>query len=286
MINAEKIKKRAEAEGVSVNLIFKEYLHFSVLDYLFRKGLFANLVFQGGTALRFVYQGVRYSEDLDFVLRRKNNHYFNRLFEILKSLPAYLDKFVPFTPIIQIKLQKSTSLLQRYVLIVEGEFLRGKDRTHIEIAPVPSYDNRAVILKLEDLALNPAIVVESPAEILSDKFIAFGARRYLKGRDIWDINFILETLSVAVNKEILRMVKKKISDYNLSTAEFFRGLEKNIFLLKKKGKVILKKEMERFLPKNYQNLSASRYEEICQREVEILSKLISDIKSDIKKDAD
>lgn len=280
MFSVEQIRKKAEKEGVSVNLIFKEYLHLVILDYLFKKGAFTHLVFQGGTALRFVYKGVRYSEDLDFVLRRENMRYFNQLPEVLKPLQTYVDKFIPFIYNVRLKLQKSTSLLQRYVLSMEGEILGGRDRTPIEIASVPSYDNRTVILKLEDISLNPALVVESPKEILSDKLIALGARRYLKGRDIWDVNFILETLSITVDNEILRTIKKKISDYNISSEEFLQSLKKNISLLKKQGKVILEKEMERFLPLNYQNLFSPRYEEICQREVEILNKLIFDIQRD------
>ena len=52
MINPQEIKKEAEIQGVTANLIFKEYVHQVVLEYLFRKGFFSHLVFQGGTADR------------------------------------------------------------------------------------------------------------------------------------------------------------------------------------------------------------------------------------------
>jgi hypothetical protein len=52
MIAVETIKEKAEEQGTSVALVFKEYLHWAVLEYLFRKGLFSQLVFQGGTAKR------------------------------------------------------------------------------------------------------------------------------------------------------------------------------------------------------------------------------------------
>lgn len=40
MITVETIKEKAGEQGVSISLVFKEYLHWVVLEYLFRKGLF------------------------------------------------------------------------------------------------------------------------------------------------------------------------------------------------------------------------------------------------------
>lgn len=99
--------------------------------------------------------------------------------EDLKSLPSYIDKFIPFAKNPQLKPQKDTPNFKRFTLILEVDFLNAKDKTHIEIACIPSYSNQTIILKTEDLALNPAIVVETPQEILTDKFLAFASRNYL-----------------------------------------------------------------------------------------------------------
>ncbi len=48
----------------------REYLQALVLAALQRAGAMVPLAFQGGTALRFLYQLPRYSEDLDFALER------------------------------------------------------------------------------------------------------------------------------------------------------------------------------------------------------------------------
>jgi len=69
-MDIERLKKKAE-EKVSINLILKEYLQAVTLDFFFRINMFEKVVFQGGTAIRFFYNGIRYSEDLDFVLRKK-----------------------------------------------------------------------------------------------------------------------------------------------------------------------------------------------------------------------
>lgn len=48
--------------------VAREYLQARVLEGLQRAGAFAHLAFQGGTAVRFLYNLPRYSEDLDFAL--------------------------------------------------------------------------------------------------------------------------------------------------------------------------------------------------------------------------
>jgi predicted nucleotidyltransferase component of viral defense system len=278
MINPQEIKKEAESQRLSSGLIFKEYLHRIILEYLFRKGLFSHLVFQGGTALKLVYKGVRYSEDLDFVLKRKNASFFNHLNENLKSLPSYIDKFIPFAKNPRLKSQKDTANFKRFNLILEVDFLSAKDRTQIEIANIASYSGQTIILKTEVLALNPAIVVETPQEILADKFLAFASRNYLKGRDLWDIYFILTTLHISIDKNIKKMLEKKISDYNLTTREFKLKFHKNLSLLEKRGVIILKEEMDKFLPFAYRNLFKTKYCNICKEELKILGKLLKEFK--------
>ena len=48
--------------------VAREYLQARVLEGLQRAGAFAHIAFQGGTAVRFLYNLPRYSEDLDFAL--------------------------------------------------------------------------------------------------------------------------------------------------------------------------------------------------------------------------
>ena len=48
--------------------ITREYLQARLLECLQKYGAFVNWAFLGGTALRFLYQMPRFSEDLDFSL--------------------------------------------------------------------------------------------------------------------------------------------------------------------------------------------------------------------------
>lgn len=268
MVNLEKIKEKARAEGVGIDLILKEYIHFFILEFLFKSGYFSRLVFQGGTALRLVYQGVRYSEDLDFVLTRKNTQFLNSLTKEMKNLVNYLDKLLPFARNIQLKTQKDTVEFKRFNLIMEVETLKSKNKTSIEILNIPSYDNQTMIISRQDIPSFPAITVETPQEILSDKFIALAGRNYLKGRDIWDIYFILNTLKVSLSKEILKMLRKKLKDYHLGLQEFNLKFKSNLRLLKEEGGQVLKEEMDRFLPVSYRRSFEKKYLEILENVVE------------------
>lgn len=55
--------------------VAREYLQARVLEGMGRAGAFATLAFQGGTAVRFLYNLPRYSEDLDFALEGKRSGY-------------------------------------------------------------------------------------------------------------------------------------------------------------------------------------------------------------------
>ncbi len=277
MINLAQIAQRAEKENLSFNIVFKEYLHLVVLNFLFEKGLFDEIVFQGGTALRFAYGSVRYSEDLDFVLKKRSKRFFKNIPHFLEPLSKYLENWIPSLKQANLKLQKDTDSFQRYILITEVN-LPMRDRTSLEFAFVPSYENSVKILKVEGYLLFPAVSVETPDEILSDKFIAIGSRKYLKGRDIWDIYFLNDVLSARITEKVLKMVERKILDYNLNAPEFKNGLKKSISILKRNGKKFLESEMERFLPENYRKIFSGNYGTICEKVIKILEEIEDELK--------
>ena len=278
MITADRITEKARIDKVSSSLVFKEHVQLAVLDYLFRKGLFSQMVFQGGTALRLVYQGVRYSEDLDFVLRKKDLPCFLNMRDELKPLTAHIKKFIPFVRQAQLKAQKETETFRRYSLILETDFLSAQDKTNIELANVPSHKHQTVILRHPDTMVTPAVTVETPEEILSDKCVAFAAREYIKGRDLWDIYFLLNTLKVPQNRAIIDMVKRKISDYGLREDKFLGSFEQKTGLLESKGASLLREEMDKFLPASYRESFQSQYADICKNHVRVFRKLFKDLK--------
>ena len=280
MITINAIKEKAARKGVSSNLILKETIHLIILDYLFQKGAFSSLVFQGDTALRIAYKGVRYSEDLDFVLKKKDLSFHKSLPAILAGLPSYLDKRLPFAKTIQLKIQKHTDSFARFALTMGIEELKTQDKTSIEIAHVPSYEHETLLIRSEDLLVHPAIRVESPKEILSDKLTAFGARNYVKGRDIWDIYFLLHTLNVSMDPTITNWVRKKIRDYHSTLHAFLVGFKRNRLVLSKNGLSILMTEMDQFLPVSYRNMFREQYKSISESVLETVTKFHGELQKD------
>lgn len=251
--------------------MLKEWIHLLVLDHLSRKGAFSWLVFQGGTALRLAYQGLRYSEDLDFVLKKGSVASLDRLPETLEHLPSALAPYPIVGGPIRLKEQKGTPTFRRFTLAIPIEGLRLSDRTNLEVARVPSYDSEPRILRHAEIPISPAVQVESPREILSDKLVAFGARAYVKGRDLWDLNFLSQTLGVAVDEPVRRMARKKISDYRLSRAGFRTRFDANLRLLKNRGASLLAAEMDRFLPVPHRALFRENYPALLKQVLGLLS---------------
>ena len=65
----QKLCAEAGSPLVARHLV-REYLQARILQSLQRTGAMQSIAFHGGTALRFLYNIPRYSEDLDFALER------------------------------------------------------------------------------------------------------------------------------------------------------------------------------------------------------------------------
>jgi len=273
-MNIEKLKKKAEEEKVSINLILKEYLQVIILDFFFRMNMFEDVVFQGGTAIRFFYNGVRYSEDLDFVLRKKRIYTLNNIEKKIKKISSFVEKNVPIVKKCQLKIQKESEVIIRYILVSDIDILKIKDKTRIEIGLVPSYTEQIFFLRSEYLPFPPLVVVEKVEEMLVDKIVSFGGRNYLKGRDIWDIYFLNEKLNVKIGKEEEKILKKKIRDYGMKKGKFENNFSKNLNFLKGKGKEILLNEIKKYLPLRYYENFKKEYLNICANTFEFLSRIL------------
>jgi predicted nucleotidyltransferase component of viral defense system len=273
-MDIERLKKKAEEEKVSINLILKEYLHAVTLDFFFRINMFENVVFQGGTAIRFFYNGIRYSEDLDFVLRKKSISTLNNIDKNIKKISTFFEKNVPIVKKCQLKIQKESEILKRYVIISDIEILNMKDKTRIEIGFVPSYTEQISFLRNEYLPFPPLVVVEKVEEILVDKIVSFGGRNYLKGRDIWDIYFLKEKLNVKTGEKEEKILEKKIKDYGMEKGKFEDKFSKNLILLKEKGKEILLNEIKKYLPLSYYENFKEECLDICENTFKFLSGIL------------
>jgi predicted nucleotidyltransferase component of viral defense system len=218
------------------------------------------LVFQGGTALRWCYNGSRFSEDLDFVTTMPT--------EALETLLAKAQKgaereMVPHFGAGRMTVSdKSTREGSKKLLISwQPDALREKISIKLETEPLVAGTALAtakmVMASLPGVSYlvaaggfriprpNSVLVVETAAEILTDKVRALLERQYIKGRDLFDIWLLRHNTHIPVNR---LMLEQKLQCYAwpfkaARTLDYFleEGSEAQIL-------EALEQDLSRFLP--------------------------------------
>ena len=189
-----------------------EILQLLLLDNLYSLSGSEKIIFQGGTALRWVYGGMRFSEDLDFVSslpKQKIETLLNKADQ--KIAKACLVQFGPGQTEWQIKGRREHALKIFHIYRPEAQRERIAVKLEFETLKtgiVPDFkshilrDLRSVagLIAKGELSLpytSSIILTETPQEILSDKIRALYERRYIKGRDIYDIWWIVNQLNTS-----------------------------------------------------------------------------------------
>ena len=233
------IEDRAQEEGLLNKTILKEYLQISILEYLYGLPESDVITFQGGTCLRLLYGGPRYSEDLDFVVSSVEN-----LPAIFKKVSSAVEKLSPFFEgKVWMRVQKESKNLVRWKLYYEPTENNENTSVSVEFAKYPAYTSQLLPLKIpKGYPATPLILVkaETEQEILADKINAIATRRYLKGRDIFDI-WLLKSKGVLVDVD---MVEKKIKDYSSPKVK----IEERVLQFNEEW---VRQDLENYLPRVY-----------------------------------
>lgn len=179
-----------------------ELLQIHLLDNLYSLAGSEHITFQGGTAIRWLYGGLRFSEDLDFV----THHPPDIIEDILRRLVprirnACIAHFGPGVLEQHSKGKRSEAVKtffifrpqdrrERIAVKTEFEMLAAGHRPQQEHHVLRDLPSIAGIIASGRLALpysSSIIVAETPSQILADKVRALFERNYLKGRDLYDI---------------------------------------------------------------------------------------------------
>ncbi|MBN2493251.1 MAG: nucleotidyl transferase AbiEii/AbiGii toxin family protein [Deltaproteobacteria bacterium] len=222
----------------------REELQRLCLRYLAETKFFSRGVFQGGTAIRLLYGGARFSEDLDFVFREKNDPGLASLATALRGLPAFVLRQAPYCENAALEQQKDAKELSRFRLSVRTPAKPKGLAVHLEFADVPGRRPRARLLRVGPVDV--PIIVEDEVEILADKLVALALRDYIKGRDLWDIAFLVRERGAALPPSSL--LSDKARDYGYPKAQLISKLAARLPELEVEGLQALRAEMKRFLP--------------------------------------
>jgi len=172
----------------------REYLQARILSVLQQSGAMVPLAFHGGTALRFLYQIPRYSEDLDFALERAADRYDFRAY--LKSIQSTLTA-ESYAVALRINDRK----------VVHSAFVRFQGLLHeLQLSPHP---DETLSIKLEVDTNPPAgadlettiirryemlhLQHHDKASLFAGKLHAILQRPFAKGRDLYDLLWYLSS---------------------------------------------------------------------------------------------
>ncbi len=250
------LSERAEDEGLPIQVLIKEALQIYALSEIYGQPESRHVTFQGGTCLRLVYEGARYSEDIDFVTSlegRELRPLFQKMERGLRRLGSLLEGEV------KARVQKESPELVRWQVRCRAAEVPSTF-VNVEFGFYPAYTVRVAALHIPPSMPGLPLVlvrVEEPEEIMADKVAAIAGRPYVKGRDIFDL-WLLQERGIELDRVL---VEKKFADYTVP----LDGLRRNLLRITPE---VVRLELERFLPRRYR----------LQLQGEALESLVTDVK--------
>ncbi|KAF0155748.1 MAG: hypothetical protein FD159_2049 [Syntrophaceae bacterium] len=195
-----------------------EIAQLILLHQLFMQKDSRHLIFQGGTALRWCYGGSRFSEDLDFVTSLAPEAVEKILSGAIKGIEKLM---IPHFGVGAVTVSKKSARADALKCFVDFRPETSREKISIKLefeglvaGKLPDVQNH-VLSSLSAVAYlmasgefrvprpNAIIVAETTAEILSDKVRALLERRYIKGRDFFDLWYLYAVLKTPVDVEII-----------------------------------------------------------------------------------
>lgn len=226
MISIEEIKKFYPSDIHKYDRgLLREYLQYLILSIIFSHKIGRKLTFLGGTCLRIVYGSKRFSEDLDF----DNKNLTSEEFTLLSQYVARELQKLGLKVEISMVNKEAFHCKIKFPNLLQENKMSGYDEEKILIR-VDTFDQQ-VNYTTESFVLNKfditkLITITPKSIILAQKLWTIINRARAKGRDFYDIIFLLQ--NTKPSKEFLvskfetndpHIIKEKIMDH-LKTLDF------------------------------------------------------------------
>lgn len=239
-----------------------ELLQLLLLDTLYSLSGTGQLIFHGGTALRWIHGGPRFSEDLYFVtgatikevgLLWKRSRSKMVLACVAQFGPGLLEQQIKSSRREAFKafcIYRPQSQRERVAVKLEVERLSAGRLPENE--PHILRDLQAVsgLMTAGQLILpytSSIVIAETPLEILSDKIRALYERPFLKGRDIFDLWWLVKHRRLTPNWSTVR---KKLDMYQIN----FKAARRPDFFQSPDSRPAIREALDadlpRFIPPN------------------------------------
>ncbi|MDO8515351.1 MAG: nucleotidyl transferase AbiEii/AbiGii toxin family protein [bacterium] len=231
--------------------ILREYLQLVFLRNFYAQKFGSSLIyFKGGTAIRFLFNSFRFSEDLDFTCSGS----FDAVEKILISAIPAIEKETRLKVVLKDR-KAFESVGLGFRLVFTGELMRQPVGIRLDFSfREEPLDVESSIIDPHDypIANFPVVTHYSAQEIVAEKIRACFARD--KKRDFFDLWFLLKR-GVPIDWE---MIKKKMEYY----PEILYSKDLLIRKIDALDPKILAGDLNSFLPQNYRQIYPKIIEEL------------------------
>ena len=246
MITALQIEALAKDNSIDNFSIIREYLQLLFLNYLYQQKESDRICFKGGTAIHFMFNSPRFSEDLDF----STSYSKPEIIKIVKNVEAGLQKELPGNKMM-ILYSGRRGIRFRWRWVMPDFKYPLAIRLDFSVKQKLYQPKTASIMTKPPLFFSPIVEFLSAEEILAEKIRALLARS--KGRDVFDLWFLLQK-KTKINE---KLVISKLDE---------AGLKFNQKLLLAKVKYYsiksLEQDLNKFLPRNQRRIIKILKEEL------------------------
>ena len=206
MLTINQVKELSKLQKINESVVIREYIQLLFLKELYEENYSEHIFFKGGTAIRLILGGKRFSEDLDFTVqinRESFNLFINKFFKKLAKLYSFNFK------------KRKTILGERYLLTSDFKISNYKIFVNLDYSfkEKVSRPAKAIIATVYPVIFTSYVNYMSQEEILAEKIRAIMTRD--KGRDIYDLWFLLnKNVPVTDNLVIEKLAYYNIRDFS------------------------------------------------------------------------
>ena len=190
MINVDELKKYYPGLKGFERSVLREYLQYKILDIIFKNKIGNKLSFLGGTAIKICHGSLRFSEDLDFDNFNLGQDEFSGLSVIIKKELSYEGYAVEtrnvFKGAFRCFIKIPGILFDSKLSYMEGE----KILIQVDTAP-QGFKYEPYNFLLNKFEVFRKIKVTPVDIILSQKAAAIFGRKRAKGRDFYDLIYLM-----------------------------------------------------------------------------------------------
>jgi len=202
MITSQQLAELSKKYKTNKTVVFREYLQLLFLQNLYQAKGSETILFKGGTAIHFIFNSFRFSEDLDFICdipEKKFEKLFSNAILAMKTVCP------------EISLRKKKALIGKsYLIRYEGDLLEFPVFVSLDFSfrEKPLTREKTILTTEFPVVFSSFVYHLSGEEILAEKIRAIIIRA--KGRDFFDLWYLLSR-GARINWS---WVRKKMSYYS------------------------------------------------------------------------